>query len=383
MMFILGLAITIIGVYALLLTISNLLYFRSITKNWQEHTSDELVTIAVPARNEEATIEACLRSLMAQSYERLEILVLDDNSEDNTSAIVHKLELEDSRIHLITGKPLQEGWRGKLWAMEQLFRQSKGSYIFFTDADTVHSKDSVGFGMSLLKQRNADMLSGYPKQQTKSLGIGLLVSAMLFNPTLFVPFALQEQLQWPLFSMAIGQYIMLKKDALDAIGGFSSLRTEICDDVSLARAFARNGFKQIFAPMTEVVECEMFPTFKGAFSGLERSINGVVKQGFIGFLLILLIVVVLVLLAFAPLAAIVLALLSFSNPSLLIPALLCMLGSVLLWASWSMAARRFAFSPLVGMLGHTTIFLVVLMYLHGAYLRSSGRGFVWKGRVLP
>ncbi|MDD3058453.1 MAG: glycosyltransferase family 2 protein [Sphaerochaeta sp.] len=383
MMLILSSIIAFIGIYSLVLTTSNLLYFRSLSKHWEKHTSKELVTIAVPARNEEATIEACLRSLMAQSYAHLEILVLDDNSEDNTAAIVRKLETEDSRLHLITGRALQEGWRGKLWAMEQLFRQSNGTYLFFTDADTVHKQDSIAYGMSLLSQRNAALLSGYPKQQTKSLGIGLLVSAMLFNPTLFVPFALQERLQLPLFSMAIGQYILLKKEALDAIGGFSSLRTEICDDVTLARAFARKGFKQMFAPMTDVVECEMFPTFKGAFSGLERSINGVVKRGLIGFLMILLIVIVLLALAVAPLLTLGLAILSFSNTAYLLPALWLFLGSLTLWASWAWAAKRFAFSTPVAMLGHVTIFLVVLMYLHGAYLRSTGRGFIWKGRVLP
>jgi chlorobactene glucosyltransferase len=383
MILILSYIIAFIGIYSLVLTTSNLLYFRSLSKHWEKHTSKELVTIAVPARNEEATIEACLRSLMAQSYAHLEILVLDDNSEDNTAAIVRKLETEDSRLHLITGRALQEGWRGKLWAMEQLFRQSNGTYLFFTDADTVHKQDSIAYGMSLLSQRNAALLSGYPKQQTKSLGIGLLVSAMLFNPTLFVPFALQERLQWPLFSMAIGQYMLLKKEALASIGGFSSLRTEICDDVTLARAFARNGYKQIFAPMTEVVECEMFPTFKSAFSGLERSINGVVKRGLLGFLIIMLIVVLLMILAFSPIFALSLVILSFNAPQFLFPGLLSLLGCILLLASWAGSAKRFAFSTSVGLLGHATIFFVVLMYLHGAYLRSSGRGFAWKGRILP
>lgn len=383
MILILSAVIAIIGIWALVLTISNLSYFSALTKQWQNHTSDELVTIAVPARNEEATIEACIRSLMAQSHTNVEILVLDDNSEDNTAAIVEKLQEEDNRIHLIAGQPLRQGWRGKLWAMEQLFTSSKGKYILFTDADTVHNKDSVAFGMSLLSQRDAACISGYPKQETRGLGIGLLVSAMLFNPTLFVPFALQEKLQWPLFSMAIGQYMLLKKEALASIGGFSSLRTEICDDVTLARAFARSGFKQIFAPMTKVVECEMFPTFKGAFSGLERSINGVVKRGFLGFLIIMLIVVVLLLLAVSPIFVVSLVILAWNTPTFLLPALLSLLGCILLLASWAGSAKRFAFSRSVGLLVHATIFLVVLMYLHGAYLRSSGRGFIWKGRILP
>ena len=383
MILILCSVIALIGLWAAVLTTSNLSYFRSLTKDWENHTSDELITIAVPARNEEATIEACIRSLMAQNYPNLEILVLDDNSEDKTASIVKELQKEDNRIQLIHGQALRQGWRGKLWAMEQLFTSSKGTYILFTDADTVHSKDSVGYGLSLLIQRKAAFLSGYPKQETKGLGIGLLVSAMLFNPTLYVPFALQERLQWPLFSMAIGQYMLLKKDALASIGGFSSLRTEICDDVTLARAFARHGYKQIFAPMTEVVECEMFPTFKSAFSGLERSINGVVKRGLLGFLIIMLIVVVLVILAFSPIFALSLVILSFNAPQFLFPGLLSLLGCILLLASWAGSAKRFAFSTSVGLLGHATIFFVVLMYLHGAYLRSSGRGFVWKGRILP
>ena len=135
--------------------------------------------------------------------------------------------------------------------------------------------------------------------------------------------------------------------------------------------------------MTEVVECEMFPTFKSAFSGLERSINGVVKQGLLGFLIIMLIVAALLLLAVSPLLALTLLILSFGTPHFLLPGLLSLLGCILLSSSWAASAKRFAFSTSVGLLGHATIFFVVLMYLHGAYLRSSGRGFVWKGRIIP
>ncbi|MGE4584162.1 MAG: glycosyltransferase family 2 protein [Sphaerochaeta sp.] len=373
-----------IGLWSFWLFASNRTYLSKLAEHNETHDQSTLVTIAVPARNEEAMIERCVRSLMQQSYANLEILVLDDNSTDHTATIVRNLQKEDARIRLITGKSLQPGWGGKIYAMQQLFEASNGKFVLFTDADTVHEPSSVSYGLGILEKTQASMLSGYPRQQAKTLGIEMLVSAMLFNPTLFVPFRFQERWQFPIFAMAIGQYLLVKREALEAFGGFISLKTEICDDVGLARLCARNGFKQVFAPLKDHVSCEMFSSFGQAWHGLERSINGVVKQGLIGFVLILAIVGVLLLLSSSPIIAVVYAVfLTLGNAhSYSLPFLFTLLGSVLLFSSWARAASYFGFSKKCGRLGLVTILLVVAMYLHGYHIRKSGRGFAWKGRIL-
>lgn len=374
--------ILFVGLWSAFLYTSNRRYFDRITKNWQDPESQELVTIAIPARNEEHHIEACVRSLLKQTHVNLEILVLDDNSTDATASKVLALQAQDCRVRLIQGRVLEKGWRGKLFAMQQLYDAAKGKYILFSDADTQHTVDSVAYGLALLEKQGGSMISGYPKQIAKSLGIEVLVSVMLFNPALFVPFRYQASLQWPLFSMAIGQYLLIKRDVLDALGGFVPIKSQICDDVALARLCAKRGYKQLFAPMQTALQCEMFTSFNQGWKSLERSINGVVKQGILGFLLILVIVLVLLLLSFSPLLGLLFGVLAVSNQLFFFPFIFTLLGSFLLFATWKRCAMYFGFSKKAGLFGPVTILLVVLMYLNGMLLRLSGKGFEWKGRVI-
>lgn len=378
----LGSIILFVGLWSVVLYTSNLRYFKYLHRGYKQFKSQELVTIAIPARNEEAHIVACVQSLLQQTHQHIEILVLDDNSTDATAALVLELQKQDNRIRLIKGKPLKQGWRGKIFAMQQLYEAAKGTYLLFTDADTRHTPDSVTIGLALLAKENGAMLSGYPKQVANTLGIEVLVSAMLFNPALFVPFRYQASLQWPLFSMAIGQYLLIRSDVLDALGGLEPIKNQICDDVALARMCARKGHRQLFAPMQLALECEMFTTFGQGWKSLERSINGVVKQGWIGFALILFIVLVLLLLCFSPLLCILYAVLAFTDQAFLLPFLLSSGGSLLLFSTWKRCATYFGFSKQAGSLGPLTILLVVLMYLNGMVLRLSGKGFIWKGRVI-
>lgn len=382
MTIVLSLVILVAGLWSVLLYTSNHRYFESLQKDWQQYAGDQLVTVAIPARNEESNIGTCVRSLMKQTYKNIEILVLDDNSTDRTAEIVKDLMRTDSRIRLISGRKLEEGWRGKHFAMQQLYEQAKGSYILYSDADTRHTERSVAYGLGLLQSQDGAMISGYPKQVVRTLGIEILVAAMLFNPALFVPFKLQSKLQRPLWSMAIGQYVMIKKSTLDALGGFTRIKGKICDDVALARLCAKTGHRQLFAPMTYAVECEMFTSFKEGWKSLERSINGVVKQGWIGFLLILMIVVILLVLCFSPLFAVVLLVLTLAGQQLLLPLTCSVLGAALLFGTWKRCAIYFGFSVKSGLMGPMTLLLVILMYLNGVWLRATGKGFVWKGRII-
>ena len=101
--------------------------------------SKPLISVMIPARDEEANIRNCLESLQKQDYPNYEILVLDDNSIDRTAEIVSEMAAEDSRIRLFNGQPLAEGWAGKPFACHQLAQQAKGSWFLFVDADTTHT----------------------------------------------------------------------------------------------------------------------------------------------------------------------------------------------------------------------------------------------------
>ncbi len=374
--------VLVVGVWATLLSFSNRRVMEKLKKSSPFPKQDRpLVSIAIPARNEEHFIEACVSSLIAQSYENIEILILDDNSTDTTAEEVRKLQEQDARVRIIKGKPLKKGWRGKLYAMQQLYEESKGEYILFTDADTVHNPNSLDYGLSIIINEQASMVSGYPKQEGNLLWVQTLVSAMLFNTVLYMPLRLQQKVQWAPFAMAIGQYLLLQRTVLDDIGGFSSLSDVICDDVMLARACTRTGHKHIFADMKDALSCKMFATFKGGFAGLERSITGVIDIKTYMVPLVLMAAFVLLACALAPLVSVAMGIALLADPTLsALPFTLVSLGSVLLFGSWTITGLYHGFPLTVAMQGPIAFVFVVIMYLHGYYRKVSGKGFMWKGR---
>jgi chlorobactene glucosyltransferase len=377
----LAILIALAGTYACLLSTTNRRRMKqlSLTKKAQD---TPFISVAIPARNEEATIESCVRSLMAQNYRNIEILVLDDNSTDRTEQKVKQLQKEDSRVKYIRGKELKTGWKGKLYALQQLFENCQGEYILFTDADTVHEKDSVQFGLNILQSNKAELLSGYPHQKSSNTLDLTLISVMIFNTVLFLPVKLQEKIQKTGFAIAIGQYLFVRKSALVKLGGFEDIKNEICDDVMLARTFAKTGHKQMFADLKEQVSCTMYSSFYDSFRGIERSITGVIKQSVPMFVGIVFLVLLLLVFVFSfPLAILLLVSLD-TNPSFLLPSLLILLGSGLLFGSWTRMALFHGYPLKVALQGPLAFLLVIAMYLHGYYCKVFGKGFMWKDRKI-
>ncbi len=374
--------VLVVGLWATLLSFSNRRVMDKLKKG-DPLSERPLVSIAIPARNEEHFIQACVTSLAAQSYDNIEILILDDNSTDNTAREVELLQKKDPRVRIIKGKPLKQGWRGKLYAMQQLYEESKGEFILFTDADTVHNPDSLQYGLGIIINEQASMVSGYPKQEGKHLWVQTLVSAMLFNTVLYMPLRLQQKVQWTPFAMAIGQYLLLRRTVLEDLDGFTSISDVICDDVMLARACTRAGHKYVFADMKDALSCMMFSSFKGGFEGLERSITGVIdiKAYMVPF--VLLAAIVLLACALAPLATVVMLIAFLANPALSpLPFLFLLAGSLLLFGSWTATGLYHGFPLKVALQGPIAFIFVVVMYLHGFYRKASGKGFMWKGRKI-
>ena len=125
--------------------------------------SPPLVSVLIPARNEEKNIKRILVSMAKQDYPNLEILVLDDNSTDATSQIVQDFAQKDSRIKLIKGAPLPKGWKGKCFACHQLSKIARGEYFVFTDADTLHFPNSISGSLAALVRNNLDVTSSISK----------------------------------------------------------------------------------------------------------------------------------------------------------------------------------------------------------------------------
>jgi len=122
-----------------------------------------MVSVLVPARNEALNIAACITSLLEQDYPDFEVIVLNDNSTDETPGILARLSKSHPRLQVLHGSPLPEDWHGKNWACRQLDQAATGELILFTDADTRHTPDMLRASVSALLAEGADLVTAFPR----------------------------------------------------------------------------------------------------------------------------------------------------------------------------------------------------------------------------
>ena len=188
----------VLGILLLLFAhlLINLLSFHRLRASTKGNTpSDPFVSLLVPARNEEAHIEMCVRSLVGQHYEQLEVFVLDDRSCDATAAIVQAIidELpptQKGRLQLLHGDPLPVGWVGKNFACYQLSRHAQGEYLFFTDADTVHAPETVKAVIDCMHSLAVDLLTAQMEYKLKGIAARLVMPLLCFRVFTLLPLTL-------------------------------------------------------------------------------------------------------------------------------------------------------------------------------------------------
>jgi chlorobactene glucosyltransferase len=220
--------------YFLLLSISNVVWLRLSSREPRLRRGRK-VSVLVPARNEERNIRLCIDSLLDQTYANYEIVVLDDQSTDGTWEIISQYqERLPGRVRAVRGEPLpREGWLGKPHAMQQLARHASGEYLMFTDADTVHGTESIAWAVTNLESHRADCVSGYVYQEMNTLGEQFIVPATYIMSAMLLPLWLITALPTPGLSFAIGQLLIFRRSAFEAIGGYSRVRGQISDDLAI------------------------------------------------------------------------------------------------------------------------------------------------------
>jgi len=205
------------------------------------------VAVIVPARNEAETIERCVESLAAQDYPgKFQIVVVDDHSDDGTSGLARNAAERGARLDRVTvmhGAELQQGWTGKLWALQQGYEASLAEdpeFLWFTDADVVHAPDTLRLLVARAESQRLDLASLMVLLQAKSLPEKLLIPAFLyFFLMLYPPNWIVDRKAKT--AGAAGGCILLRKAALERMGGISAIRGEVIDDCALAREVKRGG----------------------------------------------------------------------------------------------------------------------------------------------
>jgi GT2 family glycosyltransferase len=228
-----------------------------------------LVSVIIPARNEQASLPACLESLVTQQGIDFEVIVVDDHSTDRT----HKIAASffDCGVRVIESGPLSAGWTGKNNATTAGARAACGEWLLFTDADTIHLPGSLAKSLEEAKQHEAAMLSYSPEQVVKTF------TEKAVMPVIFAELAVTfrpSQVSDPhsLAAAANGQYILIRRNAYDAVGGHTAIAGEILEDVALARAVKRSGQKIFFRFAPDAVRTRMYRSFAQLREGWTKNL---------------------------------------------------------------------------------------------------------------
>ena len=256
-----------------------------------------LISVLVPARNEEANIGACLESLQKQDYPNFEVIVLDDNSEDRTAEIVRDKARQDDRIRLVSGQPLPDGWAGKPFACQQLAKEAKGTWFLFADADTLHEPHMLRSVLALAMQLKTSLLSGFPRQITRSLPQKIAVPLIYFIIIGWVPLWWIHRAKSKMASIAIGQFLFFSRDEYWRIGGHEVVKSRILEDIWMGIEVSRHRGRHVAVDLSSVVSCDMYPSVAVMWHGLVRCIYSVVA---ITPLLLLVLIFIAVFLYVAP-----------------------------------------------------------------------------------
>lgn len=253
----------------------NLRSLRTPDKNSKAPQPAPLISVLVPARDEEENIRTCLESLQKQDYPNYEILVLDDNSTDRTAAIVKEMAAKDNRIQLHFGEPLPEDWAGKSFACHQLAQKAKGDWLLFADADTIHEPHMLRSTLALAMELKTSLLSGFPRQLANSLSQKVIIPIFYFILLGWIPLWWLHSSKKPKPSMAIGQFFFFSKDEYRRIGGYEAVKSRIVEDVWMGIEVTQHGGRHVAVDLSPVVSCNMYNDIGAAWHGLGKSIYSI------------------------------------------------------------------------------------------------------------
>jgi chlorobactene glucosyltransferase len=233
-----------------------------------------LVSVIVPARNEAVNVSVCLASLLNSLYPNYEIVVVDDDSTDGTGDIIRILaDHADGRVVVVDGEPLPAGWLGKPWACWQGYQRARGDVLLFTDADTRHEEMLLGRAVGALQQREADMVSVMPRQVMIKLWERLILPHIFALISLrFMHLERVNRTRQPRHAIANGQFILIRRDAYEEIGGHEALKAEVVEDQRIAQRLVANGRRIFIAHAESLMETRMYRSLAGIVEGWTKNL---------------------------------------------------------------------------------------------------------------
>lgn len=242
------------------------------------------VSVLIPARNEANVIGQTVRSLLAQPYPNMEIVLLDDNSTDGTAQIAHDAASGDTRLRIVHGEALPEGWAGKNWACHQLSKHAQGEWLIFTDADVQWHDGALRAAVAMMAHTRADLLTVWSTQHTVTWGERLVVPLMAFVILGYLPHLAVNHIPWAVFAAANGQCMAFRRRAYDAVGGHAAVRAEIVEDIRLAQRIKTQRYRLRMADGNGLVRCHMYHGWDEVRDGYAKNIIAGYGDSILGLL---------------------------------------------------------------------------------------------------
>lgn len=230
-----------------------------------------LVSILVPARNEERTLPACLASLASQRHPALEIILVDDASTDRTAEVARAAADRDARLRVIRTAGPPPGWTGKNFALASGVAVARGPWLCFTDADTVHAPDSIRRALGFAESQGLALLSMTSRQLTESFWERTVQPVVFGLLDQWFPLSRINDPASPL-AAANGIFVLVSREAYEAVGGHRALAGEILEDVALARNVKRSGRRIAFANGSDLVSARMYGSLGAARRGWTKNL---------------------------------------------------------------------------------------------------------------
>jgi chlorobactene glucosyltransferase len=233
-------------------------------------SSQANISAVVPARNEEAVIANCVKSL-ANQPEIAEVVVVDDQSTDRTAQIVEALAAEIPRLRLVKVHSVPAGWLGKNNAASIGAKQTTKRWLLFTDADAELLPQAAARALQLAEDANAALVSFSPEQVTKTWYERSLIPFVYCRLARFFSYKDINEAN-STAAAANGQFLMIRRDAYDALGGHAAVASEVLEDVALAHAVKSVGYRIWFEPGKRIVRVRMYRSFSEMWRGWKKNL---------------------------------------------------------------------------------------------------------------
>ncbi|WKZ42036.1 MAG: glycosyltransferase [Anaerolineales bacterium] len=230
-----------------------------------------LISVCIPARNEERNIRRCVESALGQDYPKLEVIVLDDRSTDATPTLLQEIGSRDSRLIPIHGSDLPAGWAGKPHALHQAAASARGKWLCFVDADTFLASNALSSVLAKARETEADMFTVMTRQILGSFWEKVVMPLVMTALSVgFSPRKVNDPRRRD--AIANGQFIFIKRSVYDAVGGHESVKDQIVEDKAISEQVKWNGYRLVVADGSQVVSTRMYTSLAEMWEGWTKNI---------------------------------------------------------------------------------------------------------------